>query len=198
MTADEVIETGIIFSNVLERIHSIGILHRDIKPSNVGYTKEGMLKLLDFGLVHMIYDSRRNREPQTAQISGPDPDQTVRLDPTGLPPTVSSEWIVGTPAYLSPEALKGQVPQIALDLWSTTVVLYEALAGCNPVAKDSLPETLNAVSDVDFPDIRALRADVPENLASFFRQALNKDVRKRPQNAVELRKRLEVAAARPS
>jgi len=109
----------------LAEAHSKGIVHRDVKPGNIMITREGVVKLLDFGL---------------ATFPGAE-----LLTRTGT--------VVGTAAYMAPEqALQRPVDQRS-DLWSLGVVLYEILAGRRPFQRDSVPSTLLAITQDPLPPL---------------------------------------------
>jgi len=180
---------------VLERMHGEGILHRDIKPSNIGYTDANTPKLLDFGLAHILTDSRgetRLRQPMAEDLSG---QPTISLGIDNLWSMTATGHIVGTPIYLSPECVQKNPPDPSFDLWAVAIVLYECLAGQNPMARNSLTETLEYISQGSVPDIRQTLPDCPRGVVSFFNDALAKDRARRPSTAEELRTRLRQALA---
>ncbi len=177
----QVIQLGLAMSGVLDRIHAAGILHRDVKPSNIGYAGDGTPKLLDFGLARIMEDTRR--EGSSDGGSG-ESDTASVLHATG------SSVIAGTPAYVSPEVVVGQRPTPSADLWSLAVTLYEALTGTNPLARDSVQETVAAVRDAEVPRLRQARPDLPPGLASLLDAALAAHPRLRPQSARELHEAL--------
>lgn len=111
LKADEAVHIVLCVIDGLEYMHSRGVLHQDIKPSNIGFASNGAVKLLDFGL------SRFLCEPTP-------PGRTIA-------PTAGDalSGVYGTLPYLSPEALKGQVPAPSRDVWALSVVLAEAIVG---------------------------------------------------------------------
>jgi Protein kinase domain len=188
LSPEETIHLGITIADVLSSAHALGILHRDIKPSNIGYTKDSVVKLLDFGLARIVDDSRREsaeKMPSHAQA-------TTLVAATFEFETTSG--ILGTPCYVSPEALTRKSPDVSFDLWGLAIVLYECLAGLNPMAAATLQKTLDRIQNLTLPDIRQLSPDCPEALALFLRNALSRDVKRRPQTAPQFKKELELIA----
>jgi serine/threonine-protein kinase len=106
-----------------------------------------------------------------------------------------SGQLVGTPLYLSPEAIRQEPPSPLVDLWSLSMVLYEAIAGLNPVRRESVAATLQALLAVEVPDLRVARPDVDPRVAAFFATALARDPGLRPQSASELGEQLEALLA---
>jgi hypothetical protein len=174
-----------VMAEVLRHIHAAGYLHRDIKPSNLGFTAHGVPKLLDFGLAQMFADvadgSTASSIDRTAVIRHPiDPDGTVFDNPSH-----SSIRFVGTPAYMSPEALALEPPGPSVDLWSLAVTMYEAITGTNPFRAPTMPETVKLVTSGELPDARARRPDCPAPIAQFLAAALARSRQARPQTAAD-------------
>ena len=96
----------------------------------------------------------------------------------------------GTLAYLSPQALDGDSPDPSFDLWSLALVIYESLAGRNPLSGRSPLEVMERIRSADVPDVRTYRPDCPATLASFLEEALARDPGRRPATAAEFSARL--------
>jgi serine/threonine protein kinase len=187
---EEAIDLGTVLADALDRVHGSAILHRDIKPSNIGYTSDGVPKLLDFGLA-AILDRSRGTRTQPAVLPS-DPTLIAELA-WGTEPTTTltiTQQLVGTPLYLSPEALAGQAPQPSFDLWSLSVVLYEAYAGRHPLAGESIVEVVRTIQRGTLPDIRDYRPECPPAFAAFLNDALSPMPARRPESAADLRTRL--------
>ena len=177
--ASVVVETGQIVAQALEVIHEFGILHRDIKPSNIGYTRHGAAKLLDFGIARIYQDLRRDDE---------DPSEIVTVDGRFMQ---QADNITGTLCYFSPEALDDEDPDPTFDLWSLTVVLYEALTARNLFYRPRLKEMLKAIRQAEVPDPSTQVRGCPAELVEFFRQELHPDKARRSQSGREFFQRLE-------
>ena len=139
---------GLALCGALEHAHSRGVVHRDVKPQNVMVpdaprSAAGVAKLTDFGVAHLAGDDALTR--------------------TGD--------VVGTLAYMAPEQAAGQRVDERADLYSLALVLYEALAGLNPVRAGSPAATARRVGTV-LPALRRSRKDLPEELGAAIDRAL--------------------------
>jgi serine/threonine protein kinase len=103
----------------------------------------------------------------------------------------STHRLVGTPLYLSPEAMAGQVPHASFDLWSVSLVLYEALTGRHPFDAETVTEVITKIQATEVPDVRDFRPDCPAPLAAVLRDSLSPILGRRPATASELRLRLQ-------
>ena len=173
-------------AEVLRHVHNAGYLHRDIKPSNVGFTSQGALKLLDFGLAQMIADVS---DGSTATFSdgaeAPQPRAETDATHASNRSRSSLRQFIGTPAYMSPEAVAMQPPDPQVDLWSLAVTMYEAVTGVNPFRAPTTTDTIRLVAAANVPDARVHRPDCPAALAELLARALSPNRQQRPQTAGE-------------
>ncbi|MEO8430024.1 MAG: protein kinase [Acidobacteriota bacterium] len=179
------IDYGIQIARGLAAAHEKGIVHRDLKPENIFVTKDGRLKILDFGLASWRPLDAAERE-QTE--SGHDPAGENRL--TALPtvdiPLTEPGMILGTIGYMSPEQVRGKPADARSDLFSFGAILYEMLAGQRPFRGDSAADTMSAILREDPPDISETNQSVPPGLDRIVRHCLEKTPEQRFQTARDL------------
>ncbi|MEP7012982.1 MAG: protein kinase [Acidobacteriota bacterium] len=205
----ETIDLGIAMAGALERLHEADILHRDVKPSNIGYSGEGVPKLMDFGIARAPGSTERE-SPRNSELPQEDIDSTL-LPPTwigGRPgsstgtsreraaaanastASTASHVMAGTLPYLAPEILNGGAPDVACDLWSLSVVLFECLLGRKVFSGDNDRQLSVRIQLVRVPDLAAERPDTPKALVELFRGTLHRARTRRPDSAHELARRL--------
>jgi hypothetical protein len=163
-------------AETLEYAHERGIVHRDLKPANVKLTRDGAVKVLDFGLAKAL-------EGDPAAASGANsPTLSLAATRTGV--------ILGTAAYMAPEQAKGKAADRRADIWSFGVVLYEMLTGRQLYPGETAAESLAAVIMKE-PGLEGLPASTPGAVWRLLERCLDKDPRRRLQAIGEARVALE-------
>lgn len=142
----------------LAKAHQEGIVHRDLKPANVFLTKDGMVKILDFGLAKLSGKTRMTADKST----------------------------VGTVAYMSPEQLRGEETDARADIWSLGVVTFEMLAGRLPFSGDHAPAMMYSIANGNPASLTDLRPDAPAWLADLCARCLAKEPSVRPASMDEI------------
>ena len=166
-------------AEALEAAHERGIVHRDLKPGNVRLTRDGTVKILDFGLAK-AWDAEVGAE-RTADV------QTLSHHAT------TAGVILGTAAYMAPEQARGLPVDKRADIWAFGVVSYELISGVRPFAAETLSDTLAAVLTRD-PDFAALSSGTPVVIRTLLSRCLERDVKSRLRDIGEAR----IALANPS
>ncbi len=162
-TWEEVVEIGKQLCAALEHAHDKGIVHRDLKPTNLMVTREGVLKLTDFGIAK-------------------------DLDRTGL---TSAHCTVGTAAYMSPEQCRGDTNLThKSDLYSTGVMLYELLTGRKPFHADNVVQMFKMHAEGKFERPSRLALEIPIWLDTLVCQLLEKKPEHRPLDAATVARAL--------
>jgi len=184
LTIDEALDIAVQTAFALSAAHAAGIVHRDIKPENVMLRADGLVKVLDFGLVKLT-------KQQT--IVGEDAARTLIQTNHGM--------IMGTAAYMSPEQARGKETDARTDIWSLGALLYEMLAGKTPFAGETASDVMASVLTKEPEKLSELNPGIPAELEQIVFRLLRKDRAERYETAKDLlvdlkklQKRLEFEA----
>jgi serine/threonine protein kinase len=156
----------------LTAAHTAGVVHRDLKPANVMLTRDGTVKILDFGMGSIVDD----------------PGQT-RLTSTGVS--------VGTARYMAPEQFRAERVSALADLYALGCILYELLIGRPPFSAKTPFELSEQHQHEQPPQLTLVRPDLPSGLVRLVDRLLEKDAELRPENAAQVREVLVPLALVP-
>ncbi len=172
MPIHQVINVAMQLSMGLQQAHTRGIIHRDIKPENIIITRDGIAKILDFGVARMMAQSSDS----------------------------PSRALYGSIAYMSPEQVRGEQVGHATDIWSLGVVLYEMATGRLPFRGEYEQMISYSIGNEQHPPVSTLRSDVPVPLEKLIDRCLDKIPSVRFQDMDEILselRRIEEAALHP-
>jgi eukaryotic-like serine/threonine-protein kinase len=164
------IEYGVQIAHGLAAAHEKGIVHRDLKPENIFVTRDGRIKVLDFGLAKL------------AQKDSVDQDGVTL---TGVEHTTPG-MVMGTASYMAPEQVRGADCDPRTDIFAFGAVLYEMLSGIRAFRRDATAETMTAVLKDDPPDLSQSGRLISPALERIVQRCLEKSPEQRFQSARDL------------
>jgi serine/threonine protein kinase len=145
-------------AQALQAAHQAGVVHRDIKPANIMILKDGGIKVMDFGIAHVV-------DSGTLTVAG---------------------TIIGSPGYMSPEQVTGQVPDGRSDIFSLGVIFYQLITGEKPFQGESLSSIVYQIVQTEPVAAGRLNPGMPEYISSVIRKCMAKNPAERYQNAAGL------------
>ncbi|HKU28484.1 MAG TPA: protein kinase [Candidatus Sulfotelmatobacter sp.] len=165
------LDYGVQIARGLAAAHEKGIIHRDLKPDNLFVTKDGRVKILDFGLAKVIQ-----------------PKESV----SNLAVTITLPGVaLGTIGYMSPEQVRGHSTDQRADIFALGAILYEMVMGKQTFQRPTSADTISAILNEEPPSIAELAPDMPSALEKVIRRCLEKDPTRRFQSASDLAFALE-------
>jgi len=166
----------------LAAAHDKNIVHRDLKPENTFLTKEGRVKILDFGLAKLAPDARGAKGDGLTLTSSP----------------TEAGMVMGTAGYMAPEQVRGAAVDSRTDIFAFGAVLYEMISGQRAFRRDTAAETMTAILKEDPPELGEMDHPVSPGLERIIRRCLEKQPEQRFQSAKDLAFALEALSGTTS
>jgi eukaryotic-like serine/threonine-protein kinase len=173
LSLNEVLEIATQVAGALSAAHAAGIIHRDIKPENVMVRRDGIVKVLDFGLAKLT--------------ERPPPDSVDTEAPTRAVVNTDPGVVMGTAVYMSPEQARGLQVDARTDIFSLGVLVYEMVAGRLPFDGSNKNEILASIlSDKEYAPLARFARQVPAELERIVEKALRKNQEERYQTIKDM------------
>jgi serine/threonine-protein kinase len=182
LPVEDALKLALQIAEALEAAHEKGVVHRDLKPANIMITRDGQVKVLDFGL---------------AKAFSGDPSSTMIANSPALSAAMTQQgFILGTAGYMSPEQASGQPTDQRADVWAFGVVLFEMLTGKPLYSGESVPHVLADVLKTE-PDWKRLPKNLHPRLALLLERCLTKKPRNRLHSIADARVEIEAVLDDP-
>ena len=166
-----ILELSIPLTDALVAAHERFVVHRDLKPGNVMVTREGRVKILDFGLARML----GNESPAETALTA-----------TVAPPLSDANHVPGTIPYMAPEQLRGENADARSDIFALGIILYELTTGRRPfTGRNSIEISSSILRDTPAP-LTQIRADLSRDFERIVSRCLEKNPRERFQTALDV------------
>src|SRR6202167_4545930 len=168
------IDYGVQIARGLAAAHEKGIVHRDLKPENLFLTRDGRVKILDFGLAKLALPQTTSTDEKTVTLQGTEPGA-----------------VMGTVGYMSPAQVRGQAADHRSDIFAFGTILYEMVTGERTFRKSTSAETMTAILNEDPPPISQVVPNTPPGLQRVVHRCLEKTPEQRFHSAHDLAFALE-------
>lgn len=174
-----VLDVAIAVADALAVAHGKGVVHRDLKPANVMVTKDGRVKVLDFGLAKLT----------VAESAAP---MDVTQGAIGAAPLTETGMVLGSGPYMAPEQLTAQTVDARTDLFALGIMMYELLTGWRPFTGASGAEVSSSILRDTPAPLAVVRPEVPRDLERIVGRCLEKEPEDRFQTAKDVRNELKL------
>ncbi len=171
ITVNETLDVASQIASALAAAHEAGIIHRDIKPENIMIRRDGIVKVLDFGLAKLTETNKK--------IHVTDTEAPTRIN------TIPG-FVMGTAYYMAPEQVRGREIDARADIWSLGVVIYEMLAEQKPFVGDSNVDVMSAVLKEEPSELSQINPKISPTLQKIVRICLQKKPDRRFHSAHDL------------